>query len=289
MKGFTLIETIVVVAIVLILISFAIFGYRFFRQETDLNNAAEEILNILRVAQNKTLASEAGSKYGVYFDQSSNAHTLFKGDEFSTRDPLFDEVHNIPSFVEIFDIDLEGEALEVVFNRISGDTSQFGTISLRLQQDHTKTKIVYIDNTGSSSLVSPTSPSDDDRVKDSRHVHFTYSQDVTGAVTLHLVFPDYPADNFDIDFQTYLNLILNEFSWEGTVPVGPLGSKTDQILKIHTHVINVSSADFSVTRDRRYNDRALEIWLDSENLLNYAADGTTTKGSSIHVSEEQWQ
>jgi Tfp pilus assembly protein FimT len=293
-KSFSLVEILIIIGIMAVLIAIAIPSYRFFQKETDLNNSTEEIINTLRLAQNKTLASEGPSRYGVYFDAVStpDQYTLFKGTSYASRDNPADEIHKLANSLEISDINLSGGS-EIVFDRILGTTSQFGSVSIRLKDTPDKIKTIYVENSGQVSLTSPTVPSDTSRIKDSRHGHFTYSQDAQEAVTLHLIFPDFPGDNYDISFQNYLNNYLNpgktEFYWEGTVAVGPTGSKTDQKLKIHTHSLGITSAQFSIHRDKRYNDKALSITLDDQNLINYTADGQTAKGASVFVSEPQWQ
>ena len=288
-KSFTLIELLVIIGTMIILMALAAPAFRIFQKESDLNDSAEEIINILRLAQNKTLASEGASQWGIYFDDTITPHQyiLFKGSNYAARDSTFDEVHKLPKTIEIYEINLGGK--EVVFNRVSGETNQSGNIKIRLISDISKTKIIYVENSGQVGLTSPTIPSDVDRVKDSRHLHFNYNQNAQNATTLHLIFPDYPADNYDISFQDYLNVDKTEFSWEGKVLVGPAGSKTEQRLKIHTHSLTSVVAQFCIHRDRRYNDKALNITLDSQNLINYTTDGEVTKGSSIYVSEPELQ
>lgn len=291
MRSFTLIEVLIVIGIIIILAILAFPAYRFFQRESDLTNSSVEIANTIRLAQNKTLVSEGASQYGVYFDQTTAQHQyiLFKGVSYGGRDASFDEIHKLSSFVEISEINLAGGVSEVVFNRVSGETSQFGNISLRLKIDPAKIETIYIENSGLVDFVLPSTPSDVERVKDSRHVHFTHNQDVRNAVTLHLIFPNYPADNFDINFQNYLDSGKTEFYWEGGVLVGQPGNQTEQKLIIQTHFLDITSAQFSVHRDRRYNDKALEIILDDQNLIYYTTDGQTTKGSSVHVTDPQWQ
>ena len=287
MRGFTLIEILVIIAITIILIGLAIPSYRFFQKESDLINNTEEIINTLRLAQNKTLASEGASQYGIYFDQATSTHqyTLFKKINGSSSE----EVHKLPESIEISEINFNGGGSEVIFDRISGTTSQYGSLTIRLKDDPTKTKTIYVENSGQVGLTSPSSPSDTERIKDSRHVHFTYNQDATTAITLHLIFSDYSADNYDIFFQNYLNPAQTEFYWEGIISVGPSGNKTEQKLKIHTHSLDITSALFCIHRDLRYNDKALEINLDEQNLIKYNADGQSTQVTSIHVTEPQWQ
>jgi len=158
--GFTLVEMLVILGIMAILLALAIPTYRSFQRESDLNNATEEIINTLRVAQNKTLASEGASQYGVYFDQTTAPHqiTLFKGGDYAGRDPLLDEIHKLSESIKIYDISLAGGKTEVVFKRLSGETSETGNLSLQLISDPTKTKTIYIENSGQVSLGSPSVP-----------------------------------------------------------------------------------------------------------------------------------
>jgi len=284
--GFTIIELLIVIAIIAILIVISAFAFPFFQKESDLVNSTEEIINTLRLAQNKTLASEAASKYGVHFENSKIV--LFKGASYNPLAPD-NETHNLSSKVEIYEVDLTGGGSEVIFERIVGATNQPGKISLRLKDDLTKTKTITIQSSGRIILGEELAPSDSNRVKDSRHTHFTYGTNAQGAVTLHLIFPDYPGDNHNINFQNYLDAGKTEFFWEGTIPVGPVGNKTGQKLKIHTHSLSAFSAQFCVHRDRRFNDKALQITLDDQNLINYTADGTSAKGSSVYVSEPELQ
>ncbi len=285
-KSFTLVEVLTIVGILIVLTAISIPAFRFFQKESDLNNSIEEIINTLRLAQNKTLASEGAIQYGVHFE--TGEYVLFNGTTYNPS-ATDNEIHNLPKSVEIYEIELTGGGSEVIFDRVTGTTNQFGEVSLRLKTDTSKVKTIYIENSGQVGLSSPAIPSDTARIKDSRHVHFNYNQNVQNAVTLHLVFPDYLSDNYDIPFQNYLNGDKTEFYWEGTVLVGPEGSKTEQILRIHTHSLTSFVAQFCVHRDRRYNDKALNITLDIENLINYTAAGEESRGSSFWVEEPQRQ
>ncbi|MBZ9569857.1 prepilin-type N-terminal cleavage/methylation domain-containing protein [Patescibacteria group bacterium] len=287
-KGFTLVELLVIVGILVILAAISAPALRFFQRESDLANSTEEIINTLRFAQNKTLASEGASQYGVYFDSTTSPHqyTLFKGTDFASRDSSSDEIHKLPKVVEFYEINLDG-GNEAVFDRVTGETGQPGNVSLRLKVDVTKTKIVYIESSGQVGLT-PSSIPTDGGIKDSRHVHFNYSRmiDTTTekliltfdtTVTKEIVIADYLKDD--------------RIYWEGEVDVGG----DIQKLKIHTHRLNNLDTQFCVHRDRRHNNKTLYIDISGDggitpNLISYSADGlTTTKGSSIYVSEPEWQ
>jgi len=290
-KSFTLIELLVIIGTMIILMALAAPAFRVFQKESDLNNSAEEIINTLRLAQNKTIASEGASQWGVYFDTSTSPHqyTLFKGENYaSPRDTSFDEIRKLPKRVEIYEINLANGGSEVVFDRIVGTTSHSGKISLRLKTDFTKTRSIYIENSGQVGLTSPTIPSDENRIKDSRHVHFDYFRPIfTFTEDLILTFT-YDATTQTETIVIAENLKDGQIYWEREIDVG--GSI--QKLKIHTHRLNNPDSQFCIHRDRRWNDKALKIEISYDGtgyLIEYSADGLTTNSTSIYVSNLQWQ
>lgn len=277
-SGFTLIELIIVVGIFLLLAALVVPALVFFKSQSILDFTAQEIVNTLRLAQNKTLSSEGATSFGVYF--TTNQFILFKGAVYDVGSSD-NEIHNLDTTLRISEINLSGS--QVIFDRLSGTTANSGSLKIELVQDSTKNRYVYIDSSGTVSL-SSISASDASRFKDSRHTHVLYSQNTQSAANLALYFPD---DNFtqNINYQNGLNADKTQFFWEGTVVVGGV----DQKLKIHTHSLTPGATQFCFHRDRRFNSKALSISLDSQNLINYTATGTTTKGTSLWASDPQIQ
>jgi len=284
--GITLVELLVIVGILIILTAIATPTLRYFQRESELVNSSEEIINTLRLAQNKTLASEGASQYGVYFDNLTSPHqyTLFKGKNYSSRDTLFDEIHKLPESVEIYEINLAG-GKEVIFERIFGITSQSGNASLRLKETPTKSRTIFVQASGQVTLGEEASPSDEDRIKDSRHVHFDYSRVIdTASEKITLTFEGGVTKEILIGE----NLKDGQIYWEGEVDV--LGEI--QKLKIQTHRLNNPDSQFSIHRDRRFNNKALIINISGDTsgtLIEYSADGLTTNSTSIFVSNLIWQ
>ena len=297
-KSFTLIEILTVVGILLVLTAIAVPAYHYFQAESELSNTTEEVITILRLAQNKTLASEGASQWGVFFNNSASPHqfVLFKGANYLSRDPAFDEAHRLPTSVEIYEINLGG-GNEIIFKRLIGETAQTGNIVLRLKTD-SKTKTVYIEQSGKVGLVFPVIPSDQNRVKDSRHLHFYYNRLIdTNIEKITLTFEGGATEEIQIS----ANLKEGQIFWEGEV--GEAGAT--QKLKIHTHRLNdpitwrgatISYTQFSIHRDRRYNNKTLIITISGDtsgSLVGYSADGLTTTSASIYitpsVSNLNWQ
>ena len=286
--GFTLIEIILVVAILIIITMLILFSFRSLLTQTNLDNTSEEIMSILKLARSKTLASEGSAQYGVYFNDTTtpNQYTLFKGSDYVSRDNSFDNIYKLPSKIEICEINL-GMGKEVVFNRIDGTTDQKGSVKIRLIADITKTDIVNINSSGwvyiGEEIIC---------CQNGRHIHFDYNDDTQTAATLSLIFPDYAGDNFDISFQDYLNEGKTGFKWDGSIPVGPILNKTDQKLIIHTRSLTPAATQFCVHRllpkDQIYNDKALNISIDGEELIKFSADGAATKGSSLKVGDFEY-
>lgn len=290
-RGFTLTELLVVIGILIVLAGIAVPAFRFFQRESDLNNSAEEIINTLRFARNKTLASEKDSQWGVYFSTSTDPHRfiLFKGESFSSREADFDEIHQLPKSVEIYQINLSGGETELIFSRMTGETGQYGSVSIRMKSDFLKTKTIYIENSGQVELTASGIISDVNRIKDSRHVHLdSYSRYIsTSSEKIVLTF-FYNSATATEEIIIADNMQDGQIYWEKEVIV----DSSSQNIKIHTHRFNDPDSLFSIHRDRRYNDKALKIELSGDSsgsLIEYEADGQTVQGSSIYVSAPIWQ
>jgi len=288
--GFTIIELLTTIAILVILIAISVSSFLFFQKESDLNSSSEEIINALRRAQNKTLASEGNSQYGVYFDTSVSPrrYTLFKGIDYSSRDSSFDEVHKLSKNIEIYEINLSGEN-EVVFARITGAAFPSGDISLRLETNPTETKTIYIEGSGLIGMTVPSVPGSS-WTRDSRHVHFDLGWSIQNATTLKFNFVA-AAQIETIDMADYFNAGKTEFDWEGTFLVGGV----DQVFRIHTHSLDVFSTLFCVHRDRN-NDKNTEeviIFIIDEgiekDIAHYLADADDTVNEGLYGGTKEVQ
>ncbi len=272
-KGVTFVELMVVIGVLLIIFAMSVPGFAFFQKGSSLNNDAEKIVNVLRVAQNKTLASEGSGQYGVYF-QAPDQYTLFKGADYTSRDISYDKVYNLSSGVEIYD-----GLTEVVFQGITGFVNLPGYISLRLISEPSEIKTVYVEGSGHSSLSPPSLPSGS-KVEDSRHMHFDYTRVIDTATEDIVLNAGGTVQNIPIAG----NIILGQFFWQGEI--------NNQPLKIHTHRLNNPDTQICIHRDRRFNDKTLSVSISGDAsgaIADYSADGSVVLIESIYVSSAEKQ
>ncbi len=287
-NGFTLIEILIVVAILGLLMAGAVPGFQYFQKQRDLGSGADGIMSALRLARSKTLASQNDSPWGVYFFNSAapNEYVLFNGSSYAERTLSLDEVHFLPVSVAISQISLSiGQ--EVVFSRLSGNASSSGSVVLQLVNEPAKTKTIYVSSSGQAGLTAFSSPSDSARIKDSRHIHFNYSRIISAPTEkITLIFGNPQIVSQEINIAE--NMRDGQIYWSGEVDV----AGTIQKLKIHTHWLNSSDTQLCIDRDRRYNDKFLKITISGDgsgSLIEYSADGLTTQGGSIYTSSPQLQ
>ncbi len=290
-KSFTLVELLVIVGILIVLIALSIPSFNFFQKKSDLNNSTEEIISTLRLAQNKTIASEGGSQWGVYFSTSTIPHQyiLFKGSDYGSRDTSFDEIHKLPERTEVYEINLTGATSSVAFNRVVGTTNQFGNFSLRLQADVSKTKTIYIENSGQIGLISPLTPSETNRIKDSRHVHFNLGWSIQNSTALKFKFLKPDPDQVEIvEMSAYFDAGKTEFNWDNeNSPFLVSGIK--QVFQIHTYFLDAFNALLCIHRDRNNGKNTEEVIIYivdggiEKDIVHYLADADDTAEKGFYV------
>ncbi|HAE36977.1 MAG: General secretion pathway protein H [Candidatus Nomurabacteria bacterium GW2011_GWF2_35_66] len=145
-KGITIIEILIVIAIIGIISAIIFVNLSDFRNEQSLKNTSIDIVSVLNKARQKTLSSVNSMNYSVHFETGSA--TLFTGTIYNSLDSSnevisFDPSVNIPvsGGLNI------GGGSDVTFERLTGDTIG-GTIIISLVSDSTQQKTVTINKTG---------------------------------------------------------------------------------------------------------------------------------------------
>lgn len=144
-SGFSAIELIIVIGILSLLSVGFLSAYRAFNEKRSLEVGAENVASLLKQAHSLTLSSKNDDVYGVHLETARAV--LFKGSVFVEPNP--DNVEYImPPLVLITQIMLMGSSSNVVFERLSGETSQYGTTTLSLTTNASSTKNIIINQTG---------------------------------------------------------------------------------------------------------------------------------------------
>jgi prepilin-type N-terminal cleavage/methylation domain-containing protein len=142
-KGLTVIEVIVVVAIVAILVAVTLPQFSKMRENQAIKNAVADTVSVLNKARSYTLASVESSEYGVHFQ--SDKVIIFKGTTYSTGIETVD----IITPATISTISLSGGGSDVYFSRLSGAPSKTGTITI---SSTNFSKVITISATGGVSF-----------------------------------------------------------------------------------------------------------------------------------------
>lgn len=148
-SGFSLIELVIVLAIIVLVATLAFNPFTNFRNEQALNGAAEEILSTLQQARGQTIASTGDSQYGVHL--TATQLVVFTGSTYSVG-AATNQTIELNSLVTLGPITLAGGGSEVVFERLTGATSQSGTLVVALKSDAAKTRTITINGNGISDV-----------------------------------------------------------------------------------------------------------------------------------------
>lgn len=268
--GFSLIEMIVVVAVMLTLVGLATASYRTFGQNVSLETAAQRVVIVLDEARNRTIGSEDDSHFGVHFE--TDKYVLFKGNVYD-ENSSDNVIHTLPTGIEISSIVLAGGGDDVAFAGVSGATTNTGTVTLQRSSDPAVTQTIAISALGQADQEGEVTPTDS-RIADTRHVHFDLGWSIQGTSTLTLVFDDSPDVTENVDMADYFNADQTDFDWSGTVDVnGDL-----EELRVQSHSIDATNTVLSIERDRRDNQKPVAISIDGHDIVSYTADGDATAG-----------
>ncbi|MDD2807537.1 MAG: type II secretion system protein [Patescibacteria group bacterium] len=97
MKGFTLVETILVLAMLVIISGLSIPFIQSFNASSDLYTYSDQIEKFVRKAHDQARSGLNGSAWGVYFNSSAHQIILYRGDRYVTRDSDYDLALNYPA------------------------------------------------------------------------------------------------------------------------------------------------------------------------------------------------
>lgn len=148
MKSFTLIELLIVIAIMTILATVGSFSLFNFRAQNILNLSANEIISLLRNAQNRSITQENGDRWGVRLENPSGQddfYALFQGAIYSPANTVLRA--NLRPAVQ-FNDPSSGASKDIVFNPISGLPTVSTTVIISLKSNSSDTRTIIINANG---------------------------------------------------------------------------------------------------------------------------------------------
>ncbi|PIU74789.1 MAG: hypothetical protein COS76_04295, partial [Candidatus Portnoybacteria bacterium CG06_land_8_20_14_3_00_39_12] len=237
---------------------------------------------LLRLARNYAISSKNNQPYGVHIENGQIV--LFEGTTYTAASTSNQGI-NLTNGVAIDQINLNptSSTTEIIFEKTTGTTANDGYIRLSQTNDPNKNQLIYIESTGQVDLLNGPVASASRQI-DSRHIHVSITRLIlTASEKIYLYFDNATTSQQTIDIAT--NLSGGQIDWSGTVSI----NGQDQQIRLHTHGLNDPNTIFCIHRDRRFNNKSLKINVESDNLINYAADGTLSNGLSIWAQPPQIQ
>ncbi|MFB6181453.1 MAG: prepilin-type N-terminal cleavage/methylation domain-containing protein [Candidatus Magasanikbacteria bacterium] len=139
MKGFTLIEVLVVVGIIIVISALSLPFYGKFVNMNSINSQVTEVRKNIRLAQEEAQAGKHNSNHGIHFTTTSYTH--YVGSDFNSRDKNKDEDYDLNNKLEFI------SSFEVNFSKDTGLPSATGTITIK-NTNNGKTADISINEEG---------------------------------------------------------------------------------------------------------------------------------------------
>lgn len=139
-KGVTLMEFLVAIGILTIVASMTFYFFAGFRGKM-LDTDAAGLSAFLREARLLSIASKNASPFGIHLE--SDGAVLFQGNTYIAGGA--NQKHlKFARNVYLHSYALDGGGQDIVFNRLTGATSDFGDITLSLKDDSASTTITVL-------------------------------------------------------------------------------------------------------------------------------------------------
>lgn len=142
--GFTLMETITAVFIVVILLTVSSRVLSGFFKTSSFNNVVQNVASLMEKARDETLSGKDGIVHGIRL--ATTTATFFTGSFI--QGGASNTVYAVPDIYEISDISLNGGGSEVVFELVTGKARHYGSFSIRNRSEPSVSKNIIIHETG---------------------------------------------------------------------------------------------------------------------------------------------
>ncbi len=140
MKGFSLLEILIVITILIAISGLAVPIYRNFYGVQQLDGAVDELTANLYLIQGRALNGFSDSSWGIHW--AGTEYTIFQGSDYDTRsDFSFDQTVPIPDSLSLT------ATADVIFNQLTGQSDSAVTITISNSRVN-ETKTITINQEG---------------------------------------------------------------------------------------------------------------------------------------------
>ena len=147
-NGFTLVELLITVTIVIVIAAIGSMNLLGYTQRQNLNFTAQEIISVLRNAQNSSISQEGSLRWGVDFENpasGSDFYDLFKGATYA--DGAVVARNTLHSGIQ-FDIPASGASSTIIFAPATGLPDASTTIRISLVSNSTVSSTITVNANG---------------------------------------------------------------------------------------------------------------------------------------------
>lgn len=151
-KGFTLVELLIVVAIIASLILVSLNMYGNLQASTQLNENTSQLVQVIRTAREQSLAGWNNNQHGVFIllaTSTADQYTLYQGASYATRTASFDRTTIMDNALNLSATGfvLTSGNIDINFSQGTGLPSATGTIIIS-QNFSNSSRSININNIG---------------------------------------------------------------------------------------------------------------------------------------------
>jgi len=146
-RGMNILELTVVISIIILIAAITLPNLSSFKKQQALKNTTADIVSLINEARNSTISSKNSTNYGIHFEEDKAI--LFSGSSFANNvsDKQID-FDNAVMVSEDSGINLHGGGNDLIFERITGNTANYGTIVVQLVSDSSNNRVINVSSIG---------------------------------------------------------------------------------------------------------------------------------------------
>lgn len=151
-RGYSIVELLIVLGVMVLLATMATLPFRSFQDTQAVQNAQDAVIAFIVDARTKTLSSYNDTSYGIHFSSGPNTASTqlieFSGTTYNPN-ATNNVVLQLANNAQVSSVALADGGVDVVFNRLTGGTEEYGTINLRVTPAaHVYTRSITINKAG---------------------------------------------------------------------------------------------------------------------------------------------